>query len=611
MGGQGENPEWRELVLDQTLLWASRLGGVICAVVVFATARSQPRRLIEPGFLLMFAAFACVLLLRSRPALSFRVRATSFCWLLWLLGASAMYDVGMLPGPLLCNTFAVVCAGLFLGRRALWLLLGVSGVDVVVLGNWNAVGYVVAAHAPIPLIGLRLGTGYAAMTAGVAILVRHVVAQIEHSLSATSEALRRLGIAEQARSRTERALAETELALQRSQKLEAVGRLAAGVGHDFNNSLQVVLSWASMLQGENDPLQLEEGLNAIQKAALHGSELTQRLLTFGRRDVRAPRSVSVRDLVEDGARSLRRVLPEDISVEVETSAAGAHVLVDSAQIAHVLLNLGLNARDAMPQGGRLSIHSSPVARAALPPEITWPEGPASWVLLSVSDTGTGMSADTLSHLFEPFFTTKGDRGNGLGLATSYALVQRNGGFIRARSELGRGTSFDIYFPEQAPGGQLPVTRGSTPRAQRGLCVMVAEDDDNVRSSTVRALGTAGFRVFESSDAAGAIQLLERVGSEVDVLCTDGIMPGGGTRELIERYLSRRPQGKVILCSGYVKEELLRRQIDAGALAYLAKPFLPAELVERIHTLLGLTPVGQRPVSLPPVGSAYGVPPLDD
>ena len=313
---------------------------------------------------------------------------------------------------------------------------------------------------------------------------------------------------------------------------------------------------------------------------------------------------------------LRRLLPVDICVVVAPHDSVAQVLVDSAQIAHVLLNLGLNARDAMPQGGRLSISSSPIARQDLPAGFTWPEEPARWVAISVSDTGTGMSSDTLEHLFEPFFTTKGDRGNGLGLATSYALVERNGGFIRAESQLGRGTTFRIYFPEHATGASQATTPSASPRAQRGLCVMVAEDDDNVRSSIVRVLGTAGFRVFESSDAAGAIQLLERVASEVDVLCTDGIMPGGGTRELIDRYLARRPQGKVILCSGYVKEELLRRRIDAGALAYLAKPFSPNELVDRIHGLLGLGSVGElrvdsvRGVS-PQGGSGRGVSPRDD
>jgi CheY-like chemotaxis protein len=196
-----------------------------------------------------------------------------------------------------------------------------------------------------------------------------------------------------------------------------------------------------------------------------------------------------------------------------------------------------------------------------------------------------MSEDTQSHIFEPFFTTKGERGNGLGLATSYALVEQNRGFIRVASQLGKGTTLELYFPEHvADADAVAVPPRSLP-ARAGLSVMVAEDDDKVRSSLVHALGSAGFRVYESADAASAIELLERVGGEVDVLCTDGIMPGGGTRELVDRYLARQPEGKVIVCSGYVKEELLRRQIDAGSLAYLAKPFLPAELIERILTLM--------------------------
>jgi two-component system, cell cycle sensor histidine kinase and response regulator CckA len=261
------------------------------------------------------------------------------------------------------------------------------------------------------------------------------------------------------------------------------------------------------------------------------------------------------------------------------------VLVDAAQIAHVLLNLGLNARDAMPDGGRLTLGSRHLSHQDLPPGPPWPAQPPHWLSLSVTDTGVGMSAETLAHLFEPFFTTKGERGNGLGLATSYALVQRNAGFLRAESELGKGASFHLYFPEHAATARAVAPSVPAPRAQHGLGVMVAEDDENVRSSIVRVLDAAGFRVFESANAPSAIRLLERVGAQVDVLCTDGIMPGGGTRELIDRYLSSRPEGKVILCSGYVKEELLRRQIDAGALAYLAKPFLPDELVARIHALL--------------------------
>jgi len=586
MEGQGVTAEWREQVLEQTLLWAVRLGALLAAITVLCFARDQPERLHEPAFVLMFGIFGCIVLLRYRPVEPYGRRALVFCWLLWLMGSVALYNVGGLTGPVLCNTFAVVSAGLFLSRRALGVLLAASTLGVVVFGVWNTAGYVPPAHLTTGVLALRLGSGYVTFTAAIAILVRHVVGQIEHSLGATSEALRRLSVAEQERGRTELVLAETELALQRSQKLEAVGRLAAGVGHDFNNSLQVVLSWSSLLQGERDPAQLEEGLNAIQQAALQGSELTQRLLTFGRHDVRTASSVPVQSLLEDGLRSLRRMLPEDIAIEIERDDRGAHVLVDAAQVAHVLLNLGLNARDAMPAGGELLLRSRYLQRHEMPPGLPWPNEPVSWLELSVADTGVGMSAETLAHLFEPFFTTKGESGNGLGLATSYALVQRNAGFIRAESELGRGSAFHIYFPEHAAATRAVTASPPAPRSPQGRGVMVAEDDESVRSSIVRVLDTAGFRVFESADAASAIELLERVGTQVDVLCTDGIMPGGGTRELIDRYLSRRPEGKVILCSGYVKEELLRRQIDAGALAYLAKPFLPEELVERIHVLLG-------------------------
>ncbi len=584
MGGQGEGAPWREQVLEQTLRWAQRLGLVLASIGTLSLARTNPERFAHPAALLMLGAFGCICLLRYRPSLSYRRRAQLFCWLLLVTGCSSVAAVGLLPGSVLCGALAVVCAGLFLGRRTMWLLLVVSTLCVAVFGGWNAVQYSPALAVRLPFAAFRYAAGYSFVTAALAVLVEHVVAQIERSLQATSEALRRLSIAEAERKRAEHVLAETQSALQRSQKLEAVGRLAAGVGHDFNNSLQVVLSWASLLQGETDPRQLEEGLNAIQQAALQGSELTQRLLTFGRRDVRIPRDMNAAELVADAARSLRRMLPEDIAIDVQSEPPPARVLADSAQLSHVLLNLGLNARDAMPEGGRLSLAVRVLGAAQLPSGVAWPSEPASWVAICVSDSGVGMSQETQAHIFEPFFTTKGERGNGLGLATSYALVQQNGGFIRVQSELGQGTTIELYFPEQTGASSEVLAQLPSLPAPLGLGVMVAEDDDKVRASLVHALGSAGFRVYESADAASAMQLLEEVGREVDVLCTDGIMPGGGTRELIDRYLARRPQGKVILCSGYVKEELLRRQIDAGSLAYLAKPFLPAELIERIRVL---------------------------
>jgi signal transduction histidine kinase/CheY-like chemotaxis protein len=582
MQGKGRQVEWRRAALDVVMLWTVRLGAVVAVVVLVSTWRGGAGRLLEPAFSIIFGAYAGVILLQQCAGLSYGLRAVCYCSLLLALSLASLHSVGVLPGPLLAGALAVVSAQLFLGRLAMLSLLVCTTSMVVVVGLREGQG-----HEGVDRFGgllwLRLALGHGVMSAAIALMVSRVVSQLERSLAATTEALQRLSEAERERSQAEDTLRQTEEALQRSQKLEAVGRLAAGVGHDFNNSLQVVLSWASLLRDEEDPRLIEEGLDAIQQAALQGSELTQRLLAFGRRDVRAPSVASPRQMLEESAKSLRGVLPEDIAIELTLEQDVPTVLVDPAQISHVLLNLGLNARDAMPRGGMLTLGLACLAKSQLPAELAGAVA-STWVQIWVRDTGTGMSQQTRSHIFEPFFTTKGERGTGLGLSTSYAMVQGNGGLFRVSSEEGQGSEFQIYLP--AHGASLDIAPSSIAGAlSEGALVMIAEDDPRVRQSLVRVLGAAGFRVIESADAQAAMALLEQVGSEVDVLCTDGIMPGGGTRELIDRYLSRRPLGRVILCSGYIEEELLRREIDAGALAYLPKPFLPFELVDRIKALL--------------------------
>jgi CheY-like chemotaxis protein len=301
--------------------------------------------------------------------------------------------------------------------------------------------------------------------------------------------------------------------------------------------------------------------------------------------VRAAVDCSPLELIQDSAKSLRRLLPEDIAIELDLDAAAPRVLIDPAQISHVLLNLGVNARDAMPAGGVLSLGVAPIGAAGVPAGMTVTSPSGRFLHISVRDTGVGMSAETRAHVFEPFFTTKGDRGTGLGLATAYAIVRQNSGFIQIESEEGKGTEVHIYFPEHLAAASEAAAAPPVPRRAKGALVMVTEDDPSVRSTMVRVLAAAGYRVLESADAASAMTELERVGADVDVLCTDGIMPGGGTRQLIDRYRARRPHGPVIVCSGYVQEELLRRDIDAGALEYLPKPFAPSELVRRIDALL--------------------------
>ena len=575
------------------MVWTVRLGGVLAVVLFAMTLLRAPARLLEHGYLIMYGAYTGVVLLRFRPGLAYRVRALAFCSLVFVVGVSAFYNLGALPGPVLVCAFVVLAARLFLGEGEMFAALAMGTLAQFFIGT----GRTAAAVWPdAENLGawfwVRESLGFAMATGCIAMLVAHIVEKLEHSLVATTEALRRLHVLEKERARTEAALARTEEALRRAQKLEAVGRLAAGVGHDFNNTLQVMLSWTAILKEEREENTLTEGLDAIERAALQGSELTQRLLEFGRRDVRASARCSPVELVQQSVQSLRRLLPEDIEIKLDLERGAPHIDVDPAQLAHVLLNLGVNARDAMPAGGvlRLVVESLPASEmpAELPPsELPQQllEAAPRYVRISMRDSGVGMSAETLSHLFEPFYTTKGERGTGLGLATSYGMVQRNGGSIRAESTEGQGSTFHLYFPAREIASE-PQRSAPLPRRSRHGVVMIAEDDASVRRSMARVLSEAGYHVLESADAASAMALLDERGQEVDLLCTDGIMPGGGTRQLIDRYLACRPGGQVIVCSGYVQEELLRRDLDSGAFAYLPKPFLSSELVERIEHLLG-------------------------
>lgn len=579
------NGDWRAGVLAGVTKWTARLGGVLALALVATAALRTPARLIEPGFVVMIATYLGVVALRYQTSLPYRWHALALCGLVYGTGAAALHSLGVQPGPTLVVAFVVIAARLFSGAGAMVvsLVLGTGAVLSAGLAHPASVSWI--DEAPLGAwFWMRFGLGFAMPTGVIAMLVAHVVEQLERSLLATAAALSRSGVAEAERERSQEALAKAEKALLRSQKLEAVGRLAAGVGHDFNNTLQVMLSWASILKDEENPATIAEGLDAIERAALQGRELTHRLLAFGRRDVRTPVRASPAKLVRESAGSLRRLLPEDIAIELSIDEGAPDVLVDSDQLAHVLLNLGINARDAMPAGGALRVSVATLQPGEVP-EGAPPLARDGLVCVTVQDTGVGMSPEVLGHLFEPFYTTKGERGTGLGLATSYALVRRNGGTIRVESAPGEGTSVHLYFPSHV--GEAAAAELGEPALHyaAGGVVMIAEDDSDVRRTMVHALQAAGYEVLETADASGAMQLIDERGCDVDVLCTDGIMPGGGTRQLIEHYLACRPGGQVIVCSGYVQEELLRRDLDAGAHAYLPKPFHTNDLLVRIRRLL--------------------------
>jgi two-component system cell cycle sensor histidine kinase/response regulator CckA len=374
--------------------------------------------------------------------------------------------------------------------------------------------------------------------------------------------------------------------LRQSQKLEAIGRLAGGVAHDFNNSLTVILGYADMLVnqlGLDKPIGRD--LNEIRKSAEHAASLTHQLLTFSRQQ---PVEIAVLDLnivVRDALRMLERLIGEHVAVRLTTTPRACPVRADAAQLQQVLINLGVNARDAMPDGGNLNIETEAVEvdvqfAFAHPPLL-----PGRYVRLTVRDTGVGMDATTQDQIFEPFFTTKEvGKGTGLGLSTVYGIVKQIGGHVFVTSSINRGTQFDLYFPETA---EMPADdvrhREVTDLAVGSGTVLVVEDQPNVRALAVAALKRHGYQVVEAEGSEHALGLSDEVLMSVDVLLTDIVMPFMSGRALAARLRERRPALRVLFMSGFGGRDVDRRETDRPV---LRKPFTTPALLAAVKGALG-------------------------
>ncbi|BDG09525.1 substrate-binding domain-containing protein [Anaeromyxobacter paludicola] len=375
--------------------------------------------------------------------------------------------------------------------------------------------------------------------------------------------------------------------LRQSQKMETVGLLAGGVAHDFNNLLTPILGYAPLLL-EAMPAEHpdREMVTAIQDAAGRAKDLTRRLLTFSRKQVIEPRVLDLRELVRGAERMLRRTIRESVQIEVALPDQLGKVRADPGQLEQVLLNLAINAQDAMPEGGRLQIEARDVGPGDALAGADQPPGEGAWVLLRVSDTGAGMDPRTLEHVFEPFFTTKElGRGTGLGLSTVYGIVEQHGGSITVQSARGEGTVFRVHLPRVAEEPVPAAPPACARAAGRGTeVVLVVEDDPIVRSLVSRLLRGFGYQV---RTAEGGEECLARMGdgaTPVDLLLTDVVMPRMNGRELYERLRERRPGLKVLFMSGYASDVIGRHGVedDGDAVGFLQKPFTAADLAARVR-----------------------------
>ncbi|MBM3891534.1 MAG: PAS domain S-box protein, partial [Verrucomicrobia bacterium] len=381
---------------------------------------------------------------------------------------------------------------------------------------------------------------------------------------------------------------QLEEELRQAQKMEAVGRLAGGVAHDFNNMMMAILGYSEMLLDQlpkESPYrkEVEEILQAGERAA----DLTRELLAFSRQQILQPKVINLNEVVLAVSKMLRRLISENIELIIQTADDLGSVQTDPGQMGQVVMNLALNGRDAMPGGGQLIIQTANCAldEAAAQQHVGLTAG--DYVTLTVSDTGKGMDPEMMAHLFEPFFTTKDRaRGSGLGLSIVYGIIKQSGGHIHVQSEPDRGSTFTIYLPRvEQPAEPVALPQPTAAPARGTETVLVAEDEDTVRNLVSEVLRRNGYTVLAARDGSEALALAGRQQGPIHLLLTDMVMPGLGGHELAERLARVRPDTKVLYMSGYTDNDIVRQGALKPETAFLQKPFAPEVLTRRIRELL--------------------------
>jgi PAS domain S-box-containing protein len=390
-----------------------------------------------------------------------------------------------------------------------------------------------------------------------------------------------------ARKEAEQERKDLEQQVHQSRKLEGIGRLAGGIAHDFNNLLTVILSCAETLKEGGDPGTgaQPDVVDDILIAARRAEELTRQLLAFARKQVIAPVPIDLNVVVAESEKLLRRAIGENVRLVTVPAADLWTARCDKGQIEQVILNLAINARDAMPEGGTLTIETANVTVDAglATRRLGLPAGPH--VRMRIIDTGTGMTPEVQAHVFEPFFTTKPQgKGTGLGLATVYGIVTQSEGHVFLESRLGQGTTFELYFPRTT--GVMAVVPSPEPTTVRGVeTVLVVEDDPLVRKVAVRSLGAAGYQVIVAASGTEALEIASRDDAVFDLLLTDVIMPGLNGRQLTEELRRKRPRLRVLYMSGYAQDVISKAGVLDTGIEFLKKPFSLSRLQERVRKVL--------------------------
>ncbi len=541
------------------------------------------------GWWLALAAFVTLATVTLLP-LRYRLRSALLLAIGYLFTTSAILIEGLAPAQFVAVCMLItLCVLLRSTLVALWMLSGI-GLTMAAAAHLfshgiiapNALGHV---DVTKPLNWLRVGLFTVFPSATMAVATSYLLDKLHETVRLRTILVRQLSDEVDQRELALAELERTQARLVQAQKLEAIGQLAAGIAHDFNNTLSVVALEAELLrhksQGNAD---VARGADSLIAAAERGTQLSRQLLLFGRTEPTEREVLDAARQVEECVRTLQRLVPSEITFDIDLSKEALPVRMLASELQQIVLNLGINARDAMPSGGvlRLAIEHRQLDVAAAS---RLGLSPGAYALLTCRDTGAGMDAATLARAFEPFFTTKSSgRGTGLGLTNVWNIARRAGGTVDLQSAAERGTTLWVYLPiANAPVSILPEPRPSMLQGRE--TVLVVEDDIRIRALLVTVFVDAGYTVLDAANADAALALEREHAGAIELLCTDVVMPGRPARELIAELRDRRPQIAILVCSGYSEDEQIARGIERGELMHLAKPFTRKALLTKARAVL--------------------------